>query len=55
MLLTLKDSMAAFTRAYALADGCALDNLIYNVATLGSEAAFRKILQARKGTMNGSV
>ena len=55
VLLTLKDSMAAFTRAYALADGCALDNLIYNVATLGSEAAFRKILQARKGTMNGSV
>lgn len=55
VLLTLKDSMAAFSRAYALADGCPLDNLIYNVATLGGEAAFRKIMQVRKDTMNGSV
>ena len=55
VLLTLKDSMAAFSRAYALADGCPRDNLIYNGARLGGEAAFRKIMQVRKDTMNGSV
>lgn len=45
---TLRDSMAAFSRAYALADGCALDNIIYNIAALGSEAAFNRIRQKRK-------
>ncbi len=46
---TLKDSMAAFLRAYESAGDKSYDNLVKNIAFLGSKAAFEKSLENLKG------
>ncbi len=40
--LTLRDSMTALCRAFALCEECGYGNLIYNIARLGSEDAFER-------------
>ncbi len=48
ILRTLKDSGAAISRAYALCDGSAFDDIIYNISSYGISAAADKVINKEK-------